>query len=376
MLSCNQFNPSPSHSVIHVSIQYLLLHPEQISCIEMLSSIPEEIRFIIAEYCGQCIPGLSEEYILQELKRLNQHVIPSEHRWYHLLEFITNPYNVNVYSKLIGNTSDLSKMFSMIEQSNPHICLKGDDRIAINFTLSHPISLTQSIPDNIQWSMTEDGWILHINPEAFIPEFMRYNHISTFDHSYPEAFIFSEIHQQCLEKVSCHIHQITAMKFHHIAQMSEFSISANDLMIMLDRERQRSSIIQDIIEGKCGKHGITSEELNLIDYVISESVPLIISHRFSTPWSSLLIITEDCNVANKIISLLREAMRDCGVTGSRVDRNGSIYWDVGLIHRGHVATQQHYNLVDGGVYHVSSGLFRTMRLIQSLHHPMKTSIHL
>uniref|UniRef100_A0A6C0BNV0 Uncharacterized protein n=1 Tax=viral metagenome TaxID=1070528 RepID=A0A6C0BNV0_9ZZZZ len=340
--------------------------------------IPEEIAFIISEYSQQCFPGLSCEYILREIQNLqiDYHSISlraSELGLEYLVRYIIRPVNLSIYVHMIQLLhNDWINVFIRGELHKISIEIVGD----VTYLRLEPttddnlITLRSSLPGNII-SHCIDGavYVKMALPELteFINAFQGYKHIINPLDGYPERFSFLRLVDYDIDSnpPTHTINNIQTQVYESVKNSNiQGTLRQDQLLSILNQQRLRYNIIQSILDGDLTKYGVNYNELKLIDYMIKEDIPMDVmagSHK-------IVIRSNNDEVIIRLTQLLRRVYPQNEIRTLR--NNDIISFKLPIT----VARLRdiRYNNVDGCVI-MRPGLYRTIRMIQSLHCAVTTT---
>ena len=147
-------------------------------------------------------------------------------------------------------------------------------------------------------------------------------------------------------------------------------LTQDQLLCILNEQRLRHNIIQSILNEDLVKYGMNYNELMLTDYMIKNDIPMDV---ITGPYKSeIRIRSSNDEVINTLTQLLRDICPEA-VIGPIKD-NSIISFKLPMT-SGRLRDIR-YSCVDGCVT-MRPGLFRTIRMIQSLHCPVTTTkIHI
>uniref|UniRef100_A0A6C0BLI1 Uncharacterized protein n=1 Tax=viral metagenome TaxID=1070528 RepID=A0A6C0BLI1_9ZZZZ len=264
--------------------------------------IPEEIAFNIYSYSGEAFPGLTKQYILQEIDNL--HIDYSDIREQaealhltNLFKYVTEPVSISSFTPMdyISKASsypsryyDWSNFITYLNRSGSQAyvtsTISNDNVIHVSTHFNDEATLTSStqhIPQGVTFSLNTSTCKLDINlslPEVteFLQQIYILNSISN-PHALPGRFsfigLFSEITQIT---PSCNLEHIQNDIYNQLRYGQSIDLpSYSTLSEVLKYQRRRNSFIRSILQGSQIVDGVHLRyyELKLLDYLIEWNIP-------------------------------------------------------------------------------------------------------
>uniref|UniRef100_A0A6C0BKZ6 Uncharacterized protein n=1 Tax=viral metagenome TaxID=1070528 RepID=A0A6C0BKZ6_9ZZZZ len=334
-------------------------------------NLPEDLRFNISQFSDEAFPGLTDEYILQEIKNVtltyNDIKLQAEAiDLPHLLRYTTHLDYFSLVSKMIDlrdsvrtHKHNWSKFIDSVRDPS-NICILRYNNREIRYAISVRLELltdrldrcleyVKSLPEGIAMRLGDNSCIIDL-PEHSIDEFLQQLFLKNcdIDPMSSNRLIFNPLYPMnpVQNEMYSSIHN----------NQSSRNLTTTELLRVLRLERRRYDLIQSILRSQ-NIQGLNMDSniLSTIEYMLSIGITATTGfHRIHSSCTDTGTIAIRCN--DSLLFCLETSMRrvdpDCIVS-----RN-SIFIDRVKYHIVQLKSQVQKDIVD------------LMRYIQLIHDPV------